>query len=156
MKNAPSAKPGLEADLTLSEFPGRRFSGTVARTANAIDVASRTLLTEVDVDNPKGELLPGAFTYVHIKLASGTPTFTLPVNALIFRSEGLRVATVGRDGRVGLRPITLGRDFGNTVEVVAGLTGDERVIVNPPDSLEANQVVQVASPAPADAPAAAK
>lgn len=141
---APATRTGLEADLTLSEFPDRRFTGTVARTSNAIDVASRTLLTEVDVDNPKGELLPGAFAYVHIKLANGTPSFTLPVNALMFRSEGLRVATVGSDNRVALVPITLGRDFGNEVEVIAGLKGDEQVIVNPPDSIQVGETVRVA------------
>lgn len=151
--DAPAAKPGLEADLTLSEYPDRRFTGTLARTANAIDVASRTLLTEVDVDNPKGELLPGAFAYVHLKLTGGTASYTLPVNALMFRAEGLRVATVGAGNRVALVPITLGRDFGNSVEVVAGLSGSEHVIVDPPDSIQAGEVVDLAA-RPADAAAA--
>ena len=140
---APAAKAGLSAELTLGEFPDRRFSGTLVRTANAIDVASRTLLTEVDVDNPKGELLPGAFAYVHLKLMTSAPSFTLPVNTLMFRSEGLRVAVVKNDGRVALVPVTLGRDYGNDVEVVAGLTGNERVVVNPPDSIQAGETVQL-------------
>jgi RND family efflux transporter MFP subunit len=141
------ARPGLKADLTLAEFPGRHFTGTLARTAEAIDVASRTLLAEFDVDNTKGELLPGSYAEVHLKLGTAASTFTLQVSALIFGAEGLRIAMV-KDGRVALVPVTLGRDYGNTVEVVSGLSGDEQVIVNPPDSLESGQVVRVAGAAP--------
>lgn len=144
---APAARPGLQADLTLKEFPDRRFSGKLARTANSIDVASRTLLTEIDVENPHGELLPGGYAEVHLRLASGVPSYRLPVSALMFRSEGLRVATIGSGGHVALLPITLGRDYGNSVEVVGGLTRREQVIANPPDSLEANQVVRVSAEA---------
>jgi RND family efflux transporter MFP subunit len=142
-----AARAGLTAELTLKEFPGRRFTGTLARTANAIDVASRTLLTEIDVDNPKGELFPGSYAEVHIKLPNATPTLTLPVDALIFKSEGLQVATVDASDRIALVPVTAGRDFGDTVEVVAGLTGAERVVANPPDSLEAGQAVRIVTPA---------
>ena len=138
------ARPGMNAELTLKEFPGRRFTATLARTAQAIDVASRTLLAEFDVDNAKGELLSGSYAEVHLKLPGETTTFRLPVNALMFRSEGLRVATIDAAGRVALAQVTLGRDFGSTVEVVAGITGSERVIVNPPDSLETGQIVRVA------------
>src|ERR1700733_13529633 len=137
------AKPGLTADLTLAEFPGRRFKGQLVRTAKAIDPASRTLLVEVDVNNTTGELFPGAYTGVHLKLPEGIPTFILPVNTLIFRSQGLQVATVG-DGKASLVRIVLGRDFGSEVEVVSGLTGQENVMVNPPDSLVEGEQVQIA------------
>lgn len=138
-----AAKPGLTADLTLAEFPGRHFQGKLMRTANAIDSTSRTLLVEIDVNNPTGELLSGAYAEVHLKLPADDPTYILPVNALLFRAEGLRVGTV-KDGRVTLVPVTLGRDFGNEVEVVAGLNEDEAVVVNPLDSLVSGQAVRVA------------
>jgi RND family efflux transporter MFP subunit len=130
-----AAKPGLTADLTLGEYPGRRFQGTLVRTANAIDVASRTLLVEVDVNNATGELLPGAYTEVHLKLPSDIPTFILPVSALIFRAQGLQVATVDSNNKTKLVAITLGRDFGSQVEVLSGLNADDKVIVNPSDSV---------------------
>jgi RND family efflux transporter MFP subunit len=139
-----AARPGMTADLTLTEFPGRPFVGTLARTAQAIDVASRTLLTEIDVENAKGDLLPGSYAEVHLKLPTDATTFKLPVNAVMFRTEGVRVARVEANGRVTLQPITLGRDYGNAVEVVDGLSGGERIIVNPPDSIETGQTVRVA------------
>jgi len=142
-----AARPGLKADLTLAEFPGRRFTCALARTAQAIDLASRTLLTEFDVDNPKGELLPGSYAEVHMKLGTGASTFTLPVSAIVFNGKGLQIATV-KDDRVTLVPVSLGRDYGNTVEVVSGLSGDEQVIVNPPDSLESGNEVRIAEAAP--------
>jgi RND family efflux transporter MFP subunit len=138
-----AAKPGLTADLTLAEFPGRRFKGQLVRTSKAIDQASRTLLVEVDVNNTTGELLPGAYAGVHLKLPEGVPTFILPVNTLIFRSQGLQIATVA-NGKASLVPIVLGRDFGSEVEVVSGLTGQENVMVNPPDSLVQGEQVQIA------------
>src|SRR3954470_3766375 len=122
-----AARTGLPADLTLTEFPGRSFTGTLARTAQSIDVASRTLLTEIDVDNAHGELLPGSYAEVHIKLPTATTTLQFPVDALIFRTEGVRVALVGPDGRVTLQPVGLGRDYGNAVEVVSGLNGGEQI-----------------------------
>jgi RND family efflux transporter MFP subunit len=143
-----SAKPGLIADLTLAEFPGRRFKGVLVRNANAIDTASRTLLIEVDVDNPTGELLPGAYAEVHLQLPSDVPTFILPVNTLIFRSEGLQVATIQGD-RAVLSRITVGRDFGSEVEVISGLSGQEDVIINPPDSIVSGEKVRVTSAAQA-------
>jgi RND family efflux transporter MFP subunit len=142
-----AARPGLKADLTLAEFPGRRFTAALARTAQAIDLTSRTLLTEFDVDNPKGELLPGSYAEVHLKLGTEASTFTLPVSAIVFNADGLRIAKV-KDGRVTLVPVSLGRDYGNTVEVVSGLSGDEHVIVNPPDSLESGNEVRIAEAAP--------
>ena len=142
---SPAAKPGLAADLTLQEFPGRRFPGTLVRTADSIDLASRTLLVEVDVNNRTGELLPGAYVQVHLKVPSGAPAFILPVSALIFRSDGLQVGTVPNGGnKAQLVNITLGRDMGNEVEVVSGLEADDLVIVNPPDSLISGEQVRVA------------
>ena len=136
-------KPGLKADLILSEFPGRRFEGTLIRTADAIDLATRTLLVEIEVNNPSGELLSGAYAEVHIKLPGSVATFTIPVNTLLFRAEGLRVAVV-KDGKANLVPVTLGRDFGSEVEVLTGLNGDENLIVNPPDSILSGQPVRLA------------
>jgi RND family efflux transporter MFP subunit len=139
-----AAKPGLTADLTLAEFPGRRFRGTLVRTANAIDPGTRTLLAEVDVDNPTGTLLSGAYAELHMKLPGAAATFTVPSTTLIFRSQGLQVATVQNRNAV-LIPITLGRDFGNEVEVISGLNGGEKVILNPPDSLVSGQEVRIAT-----------
>ncbi len=147
---APAARRGLEAAITLAEFPGRRFGGRLVRTANAIDVSSRTLLAEIDVANRGGELLPGAYAQVHLQLGLAARTFKLPVNTLLFRTEGLRVAAVDAGNRIVLRPITIGRDYGNEVEVVAGLDGTERVVVNPPDSLDAGQAVRIAAPEAAE------
>jgi RND family efflux transporter MFP subunit len=140
-----TAKPGLPADLTLPEFPGRHFSGRLVRTANAIDPATRTLLVEVDVDNPTGELLPGAYTEVHLKAPSGVPTYILPVTALIFRSEGLQIALVENGDVARLVNIALGRDYGSQVEVVSGLPENAAVITNPPDSLISGEKVRVVS-----------
>jgi RND family efflux transporter MFP subunit len=138
------AKPGILADLTLQEFPGRRFQGKLVRTADAIDVATRTLLVEVDVDNSRGELLPGSYAEVHLKVPSGAPTLILPVSALIFRSESLQVGTVQNGNRAALANITLGRDLGSEVEVVSGLTSNDFVITNPPDSLVDGEIVRLA------------
>jgi RND family efflux transporter MFP subunit len=141
-----AAKPGLTADLTLPEFPERRFKGTLVRTAEAIDAASRTLLAEFDVGNPTGELLPGAYAEMHLQIPGGSSTYMLPVNTLIFRTEGLQIATLRDNNHIVLIPVTLGRDFGNEVEIVSGLDGTEQVIVNPPDSLVSNETVRIAEP----------
>ena len=140
-----AAKPGLAADLVLPEFPGRVFPGTLVRTAEAIDQSTRTLLVEIRVNNPTGTLFSGAYAEVHLKLPTATSAFILPVNTLLFRSEGLRVAAV-TDGHAELKPITLGHDFGSEVEVVAGLTGNESIIANPPDSLVSGEEVRIAKP----------
>src|SRR5580658_2795686 len=116
-----AAKPGILANLTLQEFPGRKFPGRLVRTAEAIDLASRTLLVEVDVDNSGGEVLPGAYTEVHLKIPSGVPALILPVSALIFRSDGLQVGTVQGGNQAALTRIILGRDMGSEIEVVSGL-----------------------------------
>jgi RND family efflux transporter MFP subunit len=141
---ARAARVGSTAELTFNEFPGRKFRGILVRTADAIDMASRTLLTEVDVDNTKGELLSGAYVSVHIKLPSKAQTVTIPVNTLIFRSEGLRVAVV-RDGKAQLTPFIMGRDFGSQVEVLGGINPSDSVIVNPSDSLTSGTPVTVSS-----------
>ncbi|MCU1250726.1 MAG: putative Co/Zn/Cd efflux system rane fusion protein [Edaphobacter sp.] len=130
-----AATPGLTADLTFAEFPGRRFQGKLVRTSRAIDPTARTLNVEVDVDNAWGELLPGAYTEVHLKLKESMPTMTVPVSALLFRQEGLRVAVAKGDNTAVLEPVTLGRDFGDFAEITTGLTGQERIIINPPDSI---------------------
>src|SRR5215469_9782359 len=137
-----SAKPGLKAALTVPEYPGQRFEGTLVRNADAIDQSTRTLLVEIDVNNPTGRLLSGAYAEVHFHLPTASGSFILPVNALLFRSEGLRVATVNQ-GRAELEPITIGHDFGSEVEVVAGLDGSESIVVNPPDSLVSGEAVRV-------------
>ncbi len=146
-----AARTGLAADLTLRDFPDRRFAGTLVRTAEAIDVGSRTLLTEIDVDNPRGELLPGSYCEVHLKLPKAASTLKLPVSALIFRTDGLQVATM-RNGRVLLKTVTVGRDFGDSVEITSGLNTTDQVIVNPPDSVTTGQVVRVVSGSTNDVP----
>ena len=137
---------GANAQLDLTEYPGHPFTGTLVRTANAIDPASRTLLTEIDVDNRDGKLVPGAYTLVHLKVDRDVPTLVLPVSTLIFQSAGLQVATVvhGSDGdRVKMVSIVLGHDDGKTVQVVSGLNANDEVIDNPPDSLGENELVHV-------------
>jgi RND family efflux transporter MFP subunit len=140
---SPQIKEGLHADLTLTEYPGRRFDGTLVRNSGAIDNATRTLLTEIDVNNAKGELKPGSYVEVHLKLPSSVTTFTLPVNTLIFKSAGMQVATL-KDGKtIDLIPIVPGRDSGTEIEVVSGLQGDEAVVVNPPESLTDGETVRL-------------
>jgi RND family efflux transporter MFP subunit len=148
--DSPEIRPGLHADLVLTEFPGRRFQGTVVRSSGAIDNTSRTLLTEVDVENSSHLLKPGSYVEVHLKLPSPVNTFTLPVNATIFKSAGLQVAIVKDAKTISLVPVTPGRDFGTDIEIVAGLKGDEWVVLNPSDSLTEGTVVRVAdTPTPA-------
>ena len=137
-----SAKPGVSAYLTLNEFPGRQFHGTIVRNADAIDMSSRTLLVEVDVKNPTGELLPGSYASVHLKLPSKIEAVTVPSNALLFRAEGLQVALV-RNGQTVLVPVIMGRDYGDSVEIVHGVKADDSVIVNPSDSIVSGQKVQI-------------
>jgi RND family efflux transporter MFP subunit len=140
-----ACKPGVLAELTFAEYPSRTFQGKIVRTAKAIDQASRTLLVEVDVDNRKGELVPGAYTQVHFKLGSEQPSLIIPVPALIFRSQGLQVATIV-DNKAKLVPITIGRDDGRTVEVIVGLHLGDQVVQNPPDSIVDGEVVHVVKP----------
>jgi RND family efflux transporter MFP subunit len=141
---APSIRTDMDAVVTLQEYPGQRFKGTVVRTAEAIDPATRTLLTEVDVPNKQGQLLPGSFGEVHFRVGMNMQKVTLPVNAMLFRQEGARVAVVGSDSKVQLRPITIGRDYGTTLEILGGVDTGDRVVINPADSLEDGQQVKVA------------
>jgi len=140
-----AATPGVTAFLTLNEYPGRRFHGTIVRNSNAIDISSRTLLVEVDVKNPSGELLPGSYASVHLKLPEKVQAFTVPSNALLFRSAGLQVAKVEND-TVRLVPVVLGHDYGDSVEIVSGIEKDDAVIVNPSDSIAAGEKVRVKKP----------
>jgi RND family efflux transporter MFP subunit len=135
-------KTGMTADLSLAEFPGRRFQGKLVRTADAINMTTRTLLIEIDVDNPAGTLLTGSYAEVHLAVPAQASTYLLPVNTLIFRSEGLRVGIV-KDGKVVLSAVTPGHDFGNEIEIVAGLKPEDQVIVNPPDSIVSGQDAQI-------------
>jgi len=135
-------KVGMTADLNITEFPGRKFQGKLVRTANDINVTTRTLLIEIDVDNPTGTLLTGSYAEVHLAVPTQASTFLIPVNTLIFRSEGLHVAAV-KDGKVVLAAVTPGHDFGNQIEIVAGLKAGDQVIVNPPDSIVAGQAVKI-------------
>ncbi len=144
--DSPLIKPGLRAELALTEFPGRRFQGTVARSSGAIDSTTRTLLTEIDVENSAHLLKPGGYVEVHLKLPSPVNTFTIPVNATIFKSAGLQVAVIKDGSKVSLIPISPGRDYGAEIEVVAGLKGDEWLILNPSDTLSEGETVRVAQP----------
>jgi RND family efflux transporter MFP subunit len=135
-------KVGITADLSLAEFPDRKFHGKLVRTADDINVTTRTLLVEIDVDNPTGTLLTGSYAEVHLAVPTQASTFLLPVNTLLFRTEGLCVGIV-KDGKVVLTAVTPGHDFGNQIEVVSGLKSDDQVIINPPDSIVSGQEVQI-------------
>jgi RND family efflux transporter MFP subunit len=145
---APSIHAGLPAHLDLTQFPGRKFLGKVVRTAEAIDPVSRTLLTEVDVPNKTGELLPGGYAQVHLDVQITGDRLQVPVNALLFRSEGLRAVVVDADHKLHLQPLTIGRDYGVSLEVLQGLRGADWIVLNPADSLEEGQHVNVKEPAP--------
>lgn len=143
---SPAIHVGLDAVITLQEYPGQSFKASVARTADAIDTASRSLLTEVDVPNPNGKLLPGSLGEVHFRPNVNVDKVTIPVNAMLFRSAGAQVAVVGKDGKVELRRITIGRDYGTTLEIVGGVGVNDQVIVNPSDAIENGQKVNLAPP----------
>ena len=148
---APSMKVGVKAVVTLQEFPGQKFTGVIARTADAIDPATRTLNTEVDVPNKDGKLLPGSFGQVHFATGTSVSRITIPVNAMLFRAEGPQAAVVDKDGKVHLQPISIGRDFGATLEILGGLDVSNQIVINPADSLEEGQKVHVAKPKAGDA-----
>jgi RND family efflux transporter MFP subunit len=135
-------KVGMTADLALTEFPGRTFQGKLVRTADAINMTTRTLLIEIDVANPTSTLLTGSYAEVHLKVSTQPSTFIIPVNTLIFRSEGLRVGIV-RDGKTALTAVTPGHDFGDQIEIVSGLKLGDQIIINPPDSIVTGQQVQI-------------
>lgn len=141
---AASIKPGTKADVTFDTFVGQKFPAEVVATAGAIDPGTRTLLTQLMLHNTKGELLPGAYATVHLKLESDSSKLLLPSNVLLFRSEGASVGVVGPDNKVEIRQITIGHDLGSKLEIIEGLKPDDRVILNPSDSLTNGLVVEVA------------
>jgi RND family efflux transporter MFP subunit len=131
-----AAVEGVNADITLTEAPGRHFTGRIVRNTGAIDPATRTLLTEVDVDNSSRQLMPGAYAEIHLRLPAATPPLIVPVTSMLFRSEGLQVAVV-RGDTVEMVPVTQGRDFGTEIEITSGITRRDLVVINTPDSLAA-------------------
>lgn len=139
---APAIRVGSTANVTADEYPGQSFTGTLTRTANAIDMASRTLMVEVDVPNPNEKLLPGAYVNVHFRLPAAVKSVTVPANTLLFRKEGLQAGVV-RDGKVQLVPVKIGRDYGDIVEVIEGLSPTDEVILNPSDLLVSGVAVHV-------------
>jgi RND family efflux transporter MFP subunit len=143
---APDAKNGVIASLTLPQYPGRTFKGKLVRTSDAVDPATRTLLAEVDVDNRSGELLPGSYTEVHLNVSSAAPALIVPVTALILQPDGMQVATVDASHHVHMVHVTPGRDFGNTVEILSGLSAGQSIVSIPPDSLTDGETVRVVTP----------
>ncbi len=143
---APEMKVGVKAVVTLQEFPGQKFLGTIVRTADAIDPASRTLNTEVDVPNKDSKLLPGSFGQVHFATTTSVQRLTIPVNAMLFRAQGAQVAVVDKSNKVHLQSITIGRDFGATLEILGGIDASDQIVVNPSDSLEEGQQVRLPAP----------
>jgi RND family efflux transporter MFP subunit len=135
---------GQSAELLIPEIPGQKFSATVTSTSEAMSTDSRTLLTELQVDNSQGEILPGSYAQVRFLDPSVSTVLTLPSNTLLFRAEGLQVGVVGPDDKVDLRSVSIGRDFGQTVQVLAGVGPTDRVVVNPADSLVSGTTVRIA------------
>jgi RND family efflux transporter MFP subunit len=153
---APSIHKGLGAYIELAQYPGQKFQGQVVRTAEAIDLASRTLLTEVDVPNKSGLLLPGGYAQVHLQIHVQTERLQVPVNALLFRSEGLRAVVIDSNHKVRLQAVAIGRDYGTSLEVLTGLKADDWIVLNPPDSIENGEDVHVKEVANPLAPAPAQ
>jgi len=147
-------KPGTQADLILNELPGRKFPAHVTNTAGAIDPTSRTLLTELEVPNETGEVLPGAYAEINLKLQGDTGLFTVPSNVLLFRSEGTAVGIVHPDGKVEVRKIVINRDLGDRLQISQGLSESDQVIVNPSDSLADGMMVSIATPKQSEKPVA--
>ncbi|MBV9574451.1 MAG: efflux RND transporter periplasmic adaptor subunit, partial [Acidobacteriales bacterium] len=142
---APSIHHGVKANIELGELIRQRFTGAVVRTANAIDPATRTLHTEIDVPNPDGKLLPGSYAQVHFALNVQAPRLVLAVNALLFRAEGPRAAVVGSDEKIHLKPVVIGRDYGTEVEILSGIDVNDSIVLNPSDALEEGEHVRVTS-----------
>lgn len=143
---APTIRPGLAAELRLPEYPGRVFAATLTRTANALQPGPRTLLAQLRADNPRGELLPGGYAQVRLVLPVPDRGVRIPANALLFRAEGLRVATLAPDGRARLHAVTMGRDFGTSVEILTGIAPGDQVVLNPPAALTDGQPVRTGAP----------
>ncbi len=141
-------RPGLAAQLSLVERPGQFFPAKVISTARSIDASTRTLLTELEADNEKGDLLPGAYAQVHLRLPPGLASWRLPSDALIFRADGLHVAAVDAHSHVQLKVVQIGRDFGTQMEILSGVDAGDRVIVSPPDSIMNGELVKVRGSSP--------
>jgi RND family efflux transporter MFP subunit len=139
-------KPGMHSDLTVPEMPGRRFTGTIVRTADAIDPATRTLLVEVDIPNGAGLLFPGAYAEMHFGLKNNQQTLVIPATSLIFGTQGLHVPVIAAGSKISMLPVIVGRDFGTTVEILSGLPADSTIVANPPDSLVEGEAVRVIQP----------
>ncbi|KWE29537.1 RND transporter MFP subunit [Burkholderia cepacia] len=154
--SAAGVSAGTPVYLTTQQYPGRRFAARVARSAGAIDPVTRTLRVEIDVDNHDGALMPGAYAQAHLLVASAAPAFELPVSALLFRPNGVTVATVAANGTTALKTVQIGRDFGTHVEIVAGLAATDRVIDNPGDSIADGETVKIVAVEPGAAQAAAQ
>ncbi|MCA7931572.1 efflux RND transporter periplasmic adaptor subunit [Burkholderia cepacia] len=154
--SAAGVSAGTPVYLTTQQYPGRRFAARVARSAGAIDPVTRTLRVEIDVDNHDGALMPGAYAQAHLLVASAAPAFELPVSALLFRPNGVTVATVAANGTTALKTVQIGRDFGTHVEIVAGLAATDRVIDNPGDSIAGGETVKIVAVEPGAAQAAAQ
>jgi RND family efflux transporter MFP subunit len=140
---ASSIRPGMSAELVFTEHPDKHYIATVAFTAQALDPASRTLQVELQAENPRRELFPGAYAEVHFNLAAAAPILRVPANAVLFRAEGLLVAAVGSDHRVRLKRIAQGRDFGSSIEVLEGIDAADDIVINPPDSITDGALVHV-------------
>lgn len=138
-----SLKPGYTAEIHLSEFPGKEFTATLLESSGAIDPVTRTLLLEFELDNTDGSLMSGSYAEVHLKLPVATTNIMMPVNVLLFRPDGMKVATVGDDNKVALKKVSIHRDFGNQIEVDSGINTGDKIIVNPLDSLEDGQEVKI-------------
>jgi RND family efflux transporter MFP subunit len=149
-------RAGLSAEVHLPQYPDKTFAATVATTSSAINLSARTLLVELHAENPDAQLQPGAYAHVDFVLPSNPDVVRIPTSALMFREQGLQVATVGRGNKIELKPITLGRNLGTEVEVVKGLTVSDRVVNSPPDSLAAGDVVRVAGESGASTGSAAQ
>lgn len=137
---------GQKAELTFLELPGRTFEATVSQTSGAVDPVTRTLQVELQVPNPKGELFAGSYAQVRFNESAAPGALTISDNAIIFRAQGTQVAIVGPDNKVQLRDVKVGRDFGDSIEVLDGLTATDRVVNNPPDSIADGMTVEIASP----------
>jgi RND family efflux transporter MFP subunit len=147
---AAATQTGVKAELRFAERPGQTFEADTVRTSNALDPSARTLQVELELDNRESQLFPGSYTEVHFRLPSDTATLRVPSNTILFRANGLEVATVGPDNVIKMKPVNQGRDFGKTVEILTGLAPGDHVVVNPPDSINDGVHVRIAPPPPAN------
>jgi RND family efflux transporter MFP subunit len=145
---AAATQTGTKAELRFAERPGKSYEADTVRTSNALDPTARTLQVELDLDNREAQLFPGSYTEIHFRLPSSTATLRVPANTILFRANGLEVATVGSDGTIRMKKVEQGRDFGKTVEILTGLLAGDQVVINPPDSIADGVHVRIAPPPP--------